>query len=125
MIAIAMTASIITYIRMVSFLAATMVKSKHAIIQSVAFDLGADGIWGTNDDSLTIYVQNVGEGVIVITDVYVNRARCDVSGLPVTVNEGETVDLTIPYELELSQEIHVKIVCKDGISTEGTYTVKG
>jgi hypothetical protein len=41
-------------------------------------------------------------------------------------DEGESVDFTIcDLILELSQEVQVKVVCKDGIFIEGAYTVRG
>ena len=119
MIAVAVAAALITYAWVMTYLSATTSRAGHAIqIQSVAFDL--DGI------SATVYVQNVGDGTIILSDAYLDGAwNADLTVLE-HLDEGETAEVTIdPATPFVSGEDYLfKVVCEDGTFTSGTYTAE-
>lgn len=111
MIAVAVAAALITYAWVMTYLSSTTSRAGHAIqIQSVDF-AGA-----------TVYVQNVGDGALIISDVYENGALAT-GPLASTLPEGDTLGLPIVGVYGAAAEVHLRIVCEDGTFTEGTYTV--
>lgn len=117
MIAVAVAAALITYAWVMTYLESTTSRAGHAIqIQSVSFDVG----------SVKIYAQNVGDGTIIITDVYLDGAYVNATFLDEgTTLEGATNTITyLGGTFESGQEVQVKVVCDDGTFTSGTYTVE-
>ena len=108
MIAVAVAAALITYAWVMTYLSSTTSRAGHAVqIQSVDF-------------AGSLYAQNVGDGTIVITDIYLDGAQLGTSfSTPVT--EGLTVALTITGSYTSGVDYHFKITCDDGTFTEGTY----
>ncbi len=125
MIAVAVAAALITYAWVMTYLESTTSRAGHAIqIQSVAFG-------GTDT---TIYAQNVGDGTIKITNVYLDGALVSAtftsaSSDPLvpftdgTTLEGSTNTITLTDVFGAGDEVHIKVVCDDGTFTSGTYTV--
>ena len=119
MIAVAVAAALVTYAWVMTYLSSTTGRAGHAIqIQSVDWT-------GTQ---VTIYAQNVGDGTIVVTNVYVDGAIISspgISGTPTgTTLEGATNTITAAGTFTNAQDVHLKVVCDDGTFTEGTYTVE-
>ena len=118
MIAVAVAAALITYAWVMTYLESTTSRAGHAIqIQSVAF----------TDTTATVYAQNVGDGTIVLSNAYLDGAiNADLSPLP-ALDEGDTATIAItvvaPATFEKGEEYKLKVVCKDGTFTEGTYTM--
>ena len=109
MIAVAVAAALITYAWVMTYLSSTTSRAGHAIqIQSVDF---------VNDK---LYAQNVGQGTIVITDIYLDGVKLGAS-FSTAVTEGVTEELTITGTYLSGVDYHFKITCDDGTFTEGTY----
>lgn len=124
MIAVAVAAALITYAWVMTYLSATTSRAGHAIqIQSVAF----------TTNTAKVYAQNVGDGTIEITDIYLDGALVSatfLSGDPDPTDgitfEGATTTITVnitPAVFSAAQEVLIKVVCEDGTFTSGTYTV--
>jgi len=118
MIAVAVAAALITYAWVMTYLSSTTSRAGHAIqIQSVAF----------TSTTATVYVQNVGDGTIILSDGYLDGTlQADLSAMPPLL-EGDTATVTIgaitpPFEA--GQDYYLKIVCEDGTFTEGKYTAE-
>ena len=114
---IAVAASVLTYAWVVGYLDFTMDKADEAMqIQNVALV----------DGNLTIYVQNVGEGIIKFDPngaavLYINGANqsCYVKPEDGALRKGETATFTVPDQAALEgQTITVKVVSLSGASTE-------
>ncbi len=125
MIAVAVAAALITYAWVMTYLESTTSRAGHAIqIQSVAF----------TDTTVKVYAQNVGDGTIVMTDIYLDGALKDgdfVADPPAvlpapagTTQEGHTTTITVTQSFTSAQEVDIKVVCDDGTFTSGTYTVE-
>ncbi len=109
MIAVAVAAALITYAWVMTYLSSTTSRAGHAVqIQSVDFSGGK------------LYAQNVGQGTIVVTDIYLNGALLG-SSFTTSVTEGLTVELAITGTYASGVDYHFKITCDDGTFTEGTY----
>ncbi len=119
MIAVAVAAALITYAWVMTYLESTTSRAGHAIqIQSVAFAA----------EEVTVYVQNVGDGIVLISDLYIDGAKVTYSdgltggvlgeGLTATIKDTSTAITFIS-----GFEYKLKIVCKDGTFTSGTYTM--
>lgn len=121
MIAVAVAAALVTYAWVMTYLSSTTGRAGHAMqIQSVEW---------TTTTTVNVYAQNVGDGTIDITDVYINGALAT-GGDHGPLEEGLTatlsVDLTsIPLTVGNGDDVHIKVVCGDGTFTSGTYTVEG
>ena len=111
MIAVAVAAALITYAWVMTYLESTTSRAGHAIqIQSV--DVGG-----------SLYAQNVGDGTIVITDIYLDGAKLGAS-FSTSVTEGLTVPIDISLGIYASGvDYHFKVTCDDGTFTSGTYTM--
>jgi len=112
MIAIAVAASLVAYAWVMGYMDFTTTKVGKTIqIQSVSLD--------TN----TVYVQNVGDADVVITDLYVNgeldAASASITSTPLI--PGDTIG--IPAVTVFTEpQVTVKVVTSDGISAEYTET---
>ncbi len=114
MIAVAVAAALITYAWVMTYLSSTTSRAGHAIqIQSVGF----------TTDTATVYVQNVGDGTVVVTNAYLEGNL--IVTIDTAVPEGSTlaVLVTSTGAYESGGEYKLKIVCEDGTFTEGTYTM--
>ena len=111
MIAVAVAAALITYAWVMTYLSSTTSRAGHAIqIQSVDF---------TNSK---LYVQNVGDGTVIVSEVYQDGVLLS-TGLGYPVLEGDTQEVSIlGTTWGAGVEYHFKVVCEDGTFTEGTYT---
>ena len=122
MIAIAVAAALVTYTWVITYLESTTGRAGHAIqIQSV--DWTKINLLLTE---VTVYVQNVGDGTIILTDAYVDGEKVHERGFG-TITEGQTAAalLKIHKEIVDGQKVHIKIVSEIGIFAEGTYIVEG
>ena len=109
MIAIAVAASLVAYAWVMGYMDFTTTKVGKAIqIQSVTLD--------------TVYVQNVGDSPVTITDLYVN-------GVIVSPDIGTVLDPSQTAALVATgitqPQVTVKVVTSDGISAEYTETFSG
>lgn len=76
---------------------------------------------------LRIYVQNVGEGSVTLSTVYIDDEQFEVGSTNCFVNqvytnvvpEGITADVLIARSY--TQKIHIQVVCSDGTGIEGDY----
>ncbi len=123
MIAVAVAAALVTYAWVMTYLSSTTSRAGHAIqIQSVEW---------IDSDSVTVYAQNVGDGTIILTDLYLDGALVD-SDIPdvgESIPEGATASITYTLDPVVAtfsngQDVHIKVVCEDGTFTSGTYTVE-
>lgn len=88
-------------------------------------------IWIHNvefEDSRTlIYVQNVGEGSVVVASVEINNEEFNVSPINCTVSLENTTTLKSGHTAQITinqayhEEVHIKVVCKDGTSHQGDW----
>jgi flagellin-like protein len=116
MIAVAVAASLVTYAWVMGYLGFTTNKVGKAIqIQSIAFDDPTAG-------KITVYVQNVGDSDVTISDIYVDGVQDQTAlalALPKTTTAG--IELTGTWGAEPPQ-ITVKVVTEDGTFIEFTKT---
>jgi len=68
-------------------------------------------------------VQNVGSGTVDITETYVDGGRVTAGGLG-TATEGTTTPITFAGTFASGDKVHIKVVCEDGVYSEGTYKVE-
>jgi archaellum component FlaG (FlaF/FlaG flagellin family) len=76
----------------------------------------------------TIYVQNVGEGSLVLDSVYmdddhllITPSNCTVASQQTTTMEkGQTAEITVNQGF--GQKVHIKVLCRDGTFIEGDWT---
>lgn len=76
---------------------------------------------------LRIYVQNIGEGSVTLSTVYIDDEQFEVDITNCFVNqvytnvvpEGITADVLIARSY--TQKIHIQVVCSDGTGIEGDY----
>jgi hypothetical protein len=83
---------------------------------------------GKDGTSIAIYVQNVGDGTVELSSLYINSAKINeaqffVGGLPeATLPKGQTAKVTgtwLADDKYLSPNtVKIKIVCADGTFTE-------
>jgi flagellin-like protein len=110
MIAIAVVASLVVYAWVTGYIGGSTTKAGKAIqIPSFAVD-------GSND--LHVYVQNVGQGTVQISAIYVNNdLKPFTSNYPDNVlAEGNTADLTVTGPFDANTKLNVKVT-----TTEGTF----
>ena len=111
MIAIAVAASLVAYAWVMGYMDFTTTKVGKAIqIQSVS----------TND----VYVQNIGDSPVTITDVYVDGVLNTANNLTTTgfdLPKSDTVGIHFTAPLPTPQAT-IKVVTSDGISAEYTET---
>lgn len=113
MIAVAVAAALITYAWVMTYLESTTSRAGHAIqIQSVAF---------TSATSATVYVQNVGDGALTLSDSYIDGLLFDIDD--VLCPEGETKGIAVTGVYTTGGEYKFKVVATDGTFTSGTYTM--
>ena len=117
MIAVAIAGSLVTYAWVMGYIGFTTEKSGQAImIQSIAYDDGTD--------TLTVWVQNVGEGTVELQDdncLYVDGTLMDSNGDTLSETETAQLDTTLAAILEGGQKITVKVVSSLGTFTETDY----
>ena len=110
MIAIAVVASIVVYAWIMGYLGTSTSKSGNAIlIQSIT----ATG----SDKKLLVYVQNVGQGSVVVDTGYVNNEQVAQS-LSISIDKGETETVPTSFEVISDDILKVKIVTTDGTFAE-------
>lgn len=115
MIAVAVAAALVTYAWTMTYLSSTTSRAGHAVqIQSVDW---------TSGTAANVYVQNVGDGTLTLTDAYVDGLLIDPADT--AIDEGATIAVAITGSWANGDEVHIKVVCDDGTFTEGTYTVEG
>lgn len=94
------------------------VRAGHAIwIHNVEFE----------DSRTLIYVQNIGEGSVVVASVEIDNEEFDVSPInciisfenTTTLKSGHTAQITVNRAYR--EEVHIKVVCKDGTSHQGDW----
>jgi flagellin-like protein len=118
MIAIAVAASLIAYAWVMGYLGGTTTKVGKAImIQSMYYD--------NSTKNLTVYVQNVGDGAITLSDLYINGIlQIGPSGLPNTLAMNQTATVSASFtSFDPSTAVDVKVVCSDGTFTEASQAV--
>ena len=136
MIAIAVVASLVVYAWVSGYMGTTTTKAGKAIqIQSYA-PTGTDPL---NPTSLLVYVQNVGQGDVELSQtqsVYIDANMVSITNptppsakIPITV--GQTVELTVPLPstYKLGDKIDIKVTTTDGTfmtaSGKGTSSTGG
>jgi flagellin-like protein len=118
MIAVAVAASLITYAWVMGYLGNTTGKVGKAIqIQSIAKT-------NNGSDYLTVWVQNVGTGPVILDSLYVNGILQGSSGLGVNLPVNNTRPLTAVWQSAWAapSTIDVKVVTTDGTFIEATQT---
>jgi hypothetical protein len=123
LIAVSVGSALITQIWVVTYVDSTMSKVEHVIwIPSVHFREESSTI------AITIYVQNIQEGTVQLTQVYINEAMVREEDMSMSesgfIEESETCTITVINQLfEKDEEIRIKVVSIDGVSTEGAFQV--
>ena len=118
MIAVTVGSALITQIWVITYVENTMTKVKHVIwIPSVKF---------IDDGTIKIYVQNIGKGSDELTTVYINTSLVGEEDITMSndgvIEAGETCTITIINQsLTKNEDVRVKVVCIDGVSTEGVF----
>ena len=110
MIAIAVVASLVVYAWVTGYIGGSTTKAGKAIqLPSFAVD-------GSNN--LHVYVQNVGQGTVQISAIYVNNdLKPFTSNYPDNVlAEGNTADLTVTGPYDANTKLNIKVT-----TTEGTF----
>lgn len=119
MIAVSVSAGLVGYSWVMTYHATTTVRAGHAIkIQSVDWK---------NYQKVYVYVQHVGDGTVTLTDAFIDGVQIE-TGIDQIVTEGQTFELLVckgNLSFTNGDRVHIKIICEDGIFTEGTYTVEG
>lgn len=90
-----------------------------------------NAIWIHNvefEDSRTlIYVQNVGEGSVVVVSVEIDNEEFNVFPINCTISFENTTTLKSGHTAQITinqayyEEVHIKVVCKDGTSHQGDW----
>ena len=110
MIAIAVVASLVAYAWVMGYMSFTTNNSGKALaLPSFSIDDAQD---------LHVYVQNVGQGSVIISDIYVNDIGQTFTPDPnFPTNElayGETADLVVPGTFEDDVKLNIKVTAGDG-----------
>jgi flagellin-like protein len=115
MIAIAVAASLVAYAWVMGYMDFTTTKVGKAIqIQSVS----------TN----AVYVQNIGDSDVTLTDVYVDgnlvtiTSDYTIDDANLAPSETATIAFTLDYGTLPTPQVTIKVVTSDGISAEYTET---
>ncbi len=122
MIAVAVAASLVTYAWVMGYLGFTTNKVGKAIqIQSVAYD--------DPNDAILVYVQNVGDSPVTLSDVYVNGVlngtstpTAEFSPEDGLLEKTDTAEITLTTYLSQPDQITIKVVTTDGTFIEYTKT---
>jgi hypothetical protein len=123
LISIAVGSALITQMWVITYVNNTMIKVEHVIwIPSVSF------LEEGNDIIITIYVQNIHDGTVQVTQVYINSVLVHEEDVTLPgdgfIEESETCAITVSNQAIIkNEEIHIKVVCIDGVSTEDDYKV--
>ena len=118
MVAVSVGSALITQIWVITYVENTMTKVKHVIwIPSIKF---------IDDGTIMIYVQNIGKGSDELINVYINAILVGEEDITMSddgvIEAGETCTITIINQSIMKDEdIKVKVVCIDGVSTEGVF----
>jgi hypothetical protein len=111
MITIAIVASIVVYAWVNGYMGNTTSKAGNAIlIQSLTTD---------QDSNLVAYVQNVGEGDLVLDSGYVN-GELAAQSLSISLTAGATAAVTTTYLVTSDASLTIKVVATDGTFTQYT-----
>ena len=118
LVAVSVCSALITQIWVITYVENTMTKVKHVIwIPSIKF---------IDDGTIMIYVQNIGKGSDELINVYINAILVGEEDITMSddgvIEAGETCTITIINQSIMKDEdIKVKVVCIDGVSTEGVF----
>ena len=109
MIAIAVISALVVYAWVTGYIGGTTSKAGNAIqIQSLTTD---------QDSNLVAYVQNVGQGDVVLDSGYVNGVMAAQS-LSISLAKGETTAVATTYQVTSDDSLTVKVVATDGTFTQ-------
>ena len=113
MIIVAVAAALVTYAWVMGYTTFITGKASQGImIQSV----------GHSGSDIAIYVQNVGDGTVTLSNLYINNVQMTATGgtLPFTLTKGGTQPVTSAWKTEYGSPntVKIKIVCLDGTFTE-------
>lgn len=113
MIVIAVAAALVAYAWIMGYLSFTTAKAGKAIqIQSIARAV---------DNTLTVYVQNVGDSQVELSDIYVDDTRDPTASAALAgtkLDEGNTHTITSNGIYTGANQVKVKVVTADGTFTE-------
>ena len=123
MIAVAIGSALITHAWIITYLGNTETKVQHVIWIPSAHLTEGDGAAG-----ITIYVQNIGKGIVQLTQVFMNGAMVSEDDVSMSINgfigEGETCIINvINQSLKKDANISIKVICSSGVSAEGRFKV--
>ncbi len=111
MIAIAVIAALVVYAWVTGYMGNTTNKAGNAIqVQSLTTD---------QDSNLVAYVQNVGQGDVVLDSAYVN-SELSAQSLSISLIKEATVAVTTTYPVTSDDSLTIKIVATDGTFTQFT-----
>jgi FlaG/FlaF family flagellin (archaellin) len=124
MIAVAVVASLVAYAWVMGYMNFQTAKTGQAIqIQSIAYSNNTAPL-----QTLDVYVQNVGQGVVEFSSVYVNGTQWQLTpaGGQTSFDAGTTAKLTysgvLPATLGSGSQVTVKVTTTDGTFSEVTKT---
>jgi hypothetical protein len=118
LVAVSVVSALITQIWVITYVENTMTKVKHVIwIPSVKF---------IDVESITVYVQNIGKGSVLLSTVYINTSLVGEEDITMSddgvIEAGETCTITIINQsLTKNEKVRIKVVSIDGVSTEGVF----
>jgi hypothetical protein len=77
-------------------------------------------------ESITVYIQNIGKGSVLLSTVYINTSLVGEEDITMSddgvIEAGETCTITIINQsLTKNEEVRIKVVSIDGVSTEGVF----
>src|SRR5665647_1776892 len=111
MIAIAVIAALVVYAWVTGYMGNTTNKAGNAIlVQSLTTD---------QDSNLVAYVQNVGQGDVILDSAYVN-SNLAAQSLSILLAKEATVAVTTTYNVISDASLTIKIVATDGTFTQFT-----
>ncbi len=118
MIAIAVVASLVAYAWVMGYMGGTTTKAGEAIqLPSYAMD---------SSSNLVVYVQNVGQGSVQLSTIYVNGVLKTFTPDPNYPNnvlgEGKTAELTVAGPFDPNTRLNIKVTTTDGTFMETTGT---
>jgi len=118
MIAVAVAASLVTYAWVMGYLGFTTNKVGKAIqIQSIAKNA---------NDTVSVYVQNVGDSTVRLANVYVNgvldSTATSTPAFGTDLTETDTAAILLPGNYSTNLQLTVKVVTEDGTFIEFTKT---
>src|SRR5665647_3231932 len=111
MIAIAVIAALVVYAWVTGYMGNTTNKAGNALlIQSLTTD---------QDSNLVAYVQNIGQGDVVLDSAYVN-SELAAQSLSISLIKEATIAVTTTYPVTSDDSLTIKIVATDGTFTQFT-----